>query len=500
MGKHFVLNRFKQGGKQMDKSNHLGIPMRFQEKDKISNKSIMERFKNRKNINFENIHIRIALSALILAFIVLLGTAAYKTHMMNTLAFDVYIGQAKIGTARDKDEILNTVENIKYELSKTYDMEIVLTNELNFEETHVKDELLTPIEDFKGAIQSKLGFMVYGHVLSADGKDLGALKSKEDIDLVLEKIKEPFKLSLQEGEVLKDIRILEEISIEKKEVPLNTIKDLDGFHNHLLTGSEEIKIHKVEVGESFWTIAAIYGMTVEDLIAANPDKNPEIVQIGDEIKLVLAKPVLTVETVTERQYDKIVKYETKTEYDDNMYDIYQETKQAGENGSSTVLESKIRQNGLIVEEKILSETITKEPISEVILKGAKETPKTMATGTFLRPTRGRVSSPYGMRNGRMHKGLDIASGTGTSIKAADGGKVVYVGYRGAYGKLVEIDHENGYKTRYAHNSSISVKVGDRVYKGQEISKMGSTGRSTGSHLHFEVIKSGSNQNPSKYVN
>jgi murein DD-endopeptidase MepM/ murein hydrolase activator NlpD len=115
------------------------------------------------------------------------------------------------------------------------------------------------------------------------------------------------------------------------------------------------------------------------------------------------------------------------------------------------------------------------------------------------PTRGSVSSRYGMRNGRMHKGLDIAASTGTSIKAADGGKVVFAGRKGAYGNLVEIDHGNGYKTRYGHCSAINVKRGDKVYKGQVIAKVGNTGRSTGPHLHFEVIKNGGNQNPASYV-
>lgn len=484
----------------MDNSNHLGSYIGSWEKVRDSFKNMAGKIRNKEKIEFENIHRKVAIGVFIFACIALLGTAAYKTHLKNTLAFDVYVEGESIGTARDKEEIFATIEEIKSELSDTYDMEIAFTKELTFEETHVRDEAITAPKDIQSSIKSKLGFMVYGHVLNVDGEDIGALKNKKDMEAAIESIKDPFKASIPEGEILKDIKIVENISIERKEVPFNQIKDIEAFNNHLLTGSEEIKMHRVEVGESFWTIALIYNMEVEDLEMANPDKNPEALQIGDEVKLVLAKPVLTVETITERKYDKAVEYETKTEYDDNMYDIYQETKVAGENGLSNILESKTRRNGIVVEEKILAEEITKEPTAEVILKGAKETPKTMATGTFLMPTRGRISSPYGMRNGRMHRGLDIASSTGTSIKAADGGKVVYVGYRGAYGKLVEIDHENGYKTRYAHNSEMLVEVGDRVYKGQEVAKMGSTGRSTGSHLHFEVIKSGSNQNPSKYVN
>lgn len=476
--------------------NHLGFPGNI--KSRISN--VKEKIKNKDNINFKNIHIRIALAIIMIVTIVALVTVAYRSYLIKTAAVDIYIGQDKIGTVRDREDALMVVEDIKAELAETYDMDISFTHDIGFEETHVRDNLLTPIVSFKKTAKAKMGFMVYGYVLSVNGQESGALKTKEDMETVVEMIKAPYLESLNEAEVLKDIRIVEDISIERVEVPFNKVKDIDSIHNYLLTNSEEIKMHKIESGESFWSVAHTYNIPIEDLIAANPDKNPELVQIGDEIKLVLPKPVLTVETTSEVEYEKRIDYETEIQFDDSMYKINQNKKVAGENGLSKILESNVRTNGIIAKKEILREDIIKSPVTEVIVKGTKEPPKTMATGLFQRPTRGRVSSPYGMRNGRMHKGLDIASGSGTSIKAADGGKVVYCGYRGAYGKLVEIDHENGYKTRYAHNSKILVEVGDRVYKGQEISKMGSTGRSTGSHLHFEVIKSGSNQNPSEYVN
>lgn len=478
----------------MDRPNHLGPSIGLPGKERI--KKINNKI---KNIKINDTHKKIALGVLVILLFIALGTAAYRTNLANTHAFDVYIGEEKIGTVREQEEVLSTLEAFKNEISAAYNMDIAFTNEITFQETHVKDDLLTPLGDFKGAIKSRMGFLVYGYVLTVDGQDIAALKTKQEMESVIEMIKEPFKARIKEGEVLKDIRIVEDIAIERKEIPFNQIQEVEAVHNHLLTNSEEIRIHEVEVGESFWTIAMIYDMSLEDLIAANPDKNPEVVQIGDQIKLILPKPVLTVETISEIQYEKDLAYETEIELDDSMYNIHQKTKVAGEKGSANVLEARIRHNGIMTEEKILEQEILREPVTEIVIKGTMEPPKTMATGSFLRPTRGRVSSPYGMRNGSMHRGIDIASSTGTIIKAADGGKVVYVGYRGAYGKLIEIDHENGFKTRYAHNSSYLVSVGDRVYKGQEIAKMGSTGRSTGSHLHFEIIKSGSNQNPSKYI-
>lgn len=121
---------------------------------------------------------------------------------------------------------------------------------------------------------------------------------------------------------------------------------------------------------------------------------------------------------------------------------------------------------------------------------------------FAWPLRGRISSPYGMRvhpvtyRWDMHTGIDIAAGTGTPIRAALGGTVTFAGWMGGYGKIVVVKHANGYETRYAHCSKLLVKRGDRVAEGSTIAKVGSTGTSTGPHVHFEVIKNGRTQNPS----
>ena len=117
----------------------------------------------------------------------------------------------------------------------------------------------------------------------------------------------------------------------------------------------------------------------------------------------------------------------------------------------------------------------------------------------MMPTRGRITSGFGRRWGRMHRGLDIAASHGTAIKAADGGTVSFAGWNGSYGNMIEIDHGNGYKTRYAHCSKLLVSKGTKVAKGDHIANVGNTGRSTGAHLHLEVIKNGVHQNPSNFV-
>lgn len=119
--------------------------------------------------------------------------------------------------------------------------------------------------------------------------------------------------------------------------------------------------------------------------------------------------------------------------------------------------------------------------------------------------RGWVSSYYGKRtdpfNGRIahHDGIDIAGKHGSEVIAVAAGVVTWAGKRYGYGQLVEINHGNGYATRYGHNDEIVVRVGETVKKGDTISKMGSSGRSTGPHVHFEVHKNGRTVDPIKYV-
>lgn len=121
------------------------------------------------------------------------------------------------------------------------------------------------------------------------------------------------------------------------------------------------------------------------------------------------------------------------------------------------------------------------------------------------PAPGYISSRYGARNdpfgrGRAHhQGIDIDANMGDPVTAAAEGVVTFSGVRSGYGNVVEIDHGNGYRTLYAHNQANLVKVGDVVRAGQQIAKVGSTGRSTGSHLHFEVILNGRQVNPRQYL-
>ena len=139
--------------------------------------------------------------------------------------------------------------------------------------------------------------------------------------------------------------------------------------------------------------------------------------------------------------------------------------------------------------EIVSSVTVTEPVSQVVAVGIGSGPEA-AAGRFWWPCQGPVTSPFGARHifgaDSFHRGTDIAAPAGTEICAAAAGTVCWAGEQGSYGNLVQVDHGNGYVTCYAHCSELLVNEGDWVEQGQTVALVGSTGRSTGPHCHFEI--------------
>ena len=137
--------------------------------------------------------------------------------------------------------------------------------------------------------------------------------------------------------------------------------------------------------------------------------------------------------------------------------------------------------------------------SRIQTSQSSATPVRPSGGGLMWPVSGPVTSPFGWRWGRMHEGIDIAVPTGTPVHAAASGRIIIAGWMGGYGNLVVIDHGGGLSTAYGHNSSFAAGVGGSVSQGQVVAYAGSTGHSTGSHVHFEVRVNGSPVDPLGYL-
>lgn len=234
----------------------------------------------------------------------------------------------------------------------------------------------------------------------------------------------------------------------------------------------------------------------------------------------LAESKVRVKVMKTRQRKESVPFETVKRKSAYLYKGTTKTSQKGQKGERLITELLTYIDGKLSYTSVVSSAITKAPVDEIILVGTKQgniyswySGGTYYQGSFIWPTRGAnsISSYYGYRNPSIsgwgfHGGIDIVTGYGNSsgvpVVAAASGTVVTAirGYSG-YGHTVVIDHGGGLRTRYAHMQpgSLTVYVGQKVSMGQQIGRIGSTGNSTGPHLHFEVLLNGVKQNPLNYV-
>ena len=193
---------------------------------------------------------------------------------------------------------------------------------------------------------------------------------------------------------------------------------------------------------------------------------------------------------------EVVEFKTVKKESDKYYKGDTFVEQEGRNGYQTFEGTITKEGGVEVGRE--GEVIEERPKvrDKIILVGTAERPKTAPTGTYAMPIGAYTfTSGFGPRWGRMHTGVDLAAPTGSPIYASDGGTVIRAGYYGGYGNCLDIDHGNGRVTRYAHCSKLLVSSGEQVYQRQQIALVGSTGNSTGPHLHFEVRLNGSAVNP-----
>ncbi len=231
------------------------------------------------------------------------------------------------------------------------------------------------------------------------------------------------------------------------------------------------KTHEVQPGETLWDISRKYGIDVATLAGVNHDiANVHNIRVGDVIRVINIRGTI---------------HKAK---DGETVDCI-----AKEYG---VCPEEIR----MVNGDDLSRL---NPGQEVVVPGAKPPDFAERGGTldsFIWPVSGgRISSHFGPRWGGFHEGLDIAVPTGTPVRATKEGYVIFSGWNGGYGNVVDIDHGGGVVTRYAHNSRLLVRRGSFVYQGQVIAYSGNTGRSTGPHVHFEIRHNGRPVNPIRYL-
>lgn len=349
---------------------------------------------------------------------------------------------------------------------------------------------------------------VRAYAVTVDGEFVGAVAENSDIEKFLEEIKEQY-----DGEDIVSVDFDKDIEYTYEQyVDPDQIVDQKEIISLLDSNVEEPVYYEIQQGDNPWNIARSNGMTVEELTncvatydGERIDDITEYCPIGAIVQLSEEVPYLQVETTEEVTYSAVIDYEIVTDYDDDMYKGETKVDVAGVEGEKEVTALVTYKNGVAIKREVLSEKVISEPVTKYQRKGTRETRTPVSTGSggsgdYFWPVDGGYISAY-QGDGRGHKGIDIAAPYGTPIYAAESGTVIEVGggWNGGYGNCVRISHDDGNVTVYAHQSSIAIEYGDYVVKGQIIGYVGSTGDSTGNHLHFEVRSNGTYINPTNYV-
>ena len=269
-------------------------------------------------------------------------------------------------------------------------------------------------------------------------------------------------------------------SIPKKQAERVTRVNSAKFNVPIKKPTLAIETYLVKKNENLWKIAQDSGLDAFTLLSVNKLRNGNLIRPGQSIKVPNQRGIL----------HKVIK-------DESLEEIairYQAS-----------LEKIIASNGMLDPDTIYAGTELFIPDAKLNESFRKKLIPPPYKPKFIRPTSGQLTSGFGYRihpilkKRRMHKGIDIVSGYGSNVKAAASGIVTYSGQMGSYGNLVVIDHQNGFETRYAHNSRLKVKKRDRVHQGQTVALVGNTGRSNGTHLHFEIWKNGEAIDPIHYL-
>lgn len=352
----------------------------------------------------------------------------------------------------------------------------------------------------RDALTEEIGLIDYGYVLYVGGERVAATPYAGALEELLEQLKIGY---ITENTV--ECGFAETTEIRQEYVDRNYMMNL-GYIAELINDTKQGEVtYTVEMGDTYYGVASKYDLTLAELLEMNPGYDVNLLRVGDVLTVSRAVPYLTVVDVERQSAVLDVAYGVTYRDDDTMYQGDTKLISAGEYGKEDVTSNVTYVNGEERGRQIVARAMLVQPVNEVQARGTKERPYWLATGHFRWPCSGTLTSRYGYRPipiagaSPFHKGIDIGASYGTPIYASDGGTVEYSGWQSGYGYLVIIDHGNGYKTYYGHNSSLLVSRGDHVYPGQQIARMGSTGMSTGNHCHFGIMLNGTFVNPLNYL-
>lgn len=364
--------------------------------------------------------------------------------------YKVSIGDSTIAFVKTKKEFNKIYSELQSEIRSKYS-NVIIKQDFTLDNARVVDyDMFLSGENLKGVMLKKFNIVAEVLLMKADERKVAYVASEEMGKEILNSVKDYYS----------------------KKTGMDTIKNID-IENKISYEPTKIKLR--DLGESTQVISAL-------------------IKYNDNAK----RPLITVKVVGNTIKEHKIYPTTIMKSSNKLSKGVRQVQKEGINGSKKVTTETIVMNNNTVSEKLLKEeVITKVQNKEILVGNYK--PIIITATNIISPSRGNISSNFGMRWGKMHKGVDIAASIGTTINAVLGGTVTYSGIQDGYGKVIKLSHDGGIETTYAHCSVITVKKGENIKQGEKIGEVGNTGNSTGPHLHFEVRVNGEPQNPEKYL-
>ncbi len=433
--------------------------------------------------------------------LILLTIALGFHHYSTSQVYVVYMDGVELGVVAETRDVETFVDELVVRCGELYGLELQLDKKIELIKQYRTDSE-PDSESVQKAIRDRASFITTAYLLHINGKPLVPLASEDALPELINSLKSLYA----GGEAavnLKEVSIVEDLDLEVCSVSPESLYSADEIIV-LLSERENVSEDAEEKTEllafaddtvqrgildSRFSYDRDYdNLNINNLAADNTDKG-----ISDQT---LADLQIHVKTVEEITVIETIPFKVENIEDNDLYVNQSEIITEGVNGEKEVLYQITRENGLEVERLELEEEILVEPVNQVEKVGQKPVEpvkqvqqagqKPVAasgSGSFVWPVQGQGTIYNGYKAG--HLAIDIHIASGTNVLAADSGTVTFSGWGSTQGNYLII-HHGAHWTLYLHNSANLVSAGDRVKKGQVIAKVGSTGRSTGPHLHFEV--------------
>lgn len=445
--------------------------------------------------------------AIATAFLTLCVLCAVMLIVFNKFTAYEYSYNGKVlGYVRSQDDVTNVLQIASEQLNKVnteteQDIEFVANDNISFKmvKSAGKD-----MDDADMTI-NKLAYMTDVEVEASaiyDGDNLVTIvKDEKTAENLLANVKKTLGTP-DEGMECISSEFSKPLEIKPINVLLASVQSDSAAKEQMTKGGKAKFYHLIEENEDIKTVTNTFGVTKSDIYN---EENTEIlssVNSGDTVCIHKNVTPVSVEMIEKGKMKEIIPYETIEKKSDKYYIGDEVVAVKGVDGVQIVDGTLTKVGGKVVKRDIKYKEVITEKVDKITYIGTNKRPRTAPTGIFKNPLKAGtyiITSRPGWRWGRQHEGVDMGASTGTHIYASDGGKVIRASWYNGYGNCVDIQHDNGWITRYGHMSYIEVHVGQGVYQGQYIGNVGSTGNSTGPHLHFETRHNGAFVDPDTKV-